>query len=1104
MKKKLEISFFCLLFSVFTLLAQKVDGVVLDELGEPAIGATILIKGTNRGTVTDIDGRFSIDVNELEILVFSYIGYETREMKPIQNMRVTLNPSMQQLQEVVVTGMTQMDRRLFTGATDKLVAGDVKLDGMADISRSLEGRSAGVSVQNVSGTFGTAPKIRVRGATSIYGSSKPLWVVDGVIMDDVVEVSADALSSGDAVTLISSAIAGLNSDDIESFQILKDGSATSVYGARAMSGVIVITTKKGKAGTSRISYTGEYTTRLKPSYRNFNISNSQEQMGIYKEMEQKGWLTLGDLKRASDTGVYGKMYELIATAPGSEDLDFTLPHLLEAKNRYLQEAEMRNTDWFDELFSNNLMHNHSISISSGTDKTTTYASLSAMYDEGWYKRSSIARYTANLNSSHRVSERLLVNIITNASYRNQEAPGTLGRSTDAVNGNVKREFDINPYSYALNSARVLDPKEYYKSNYAPFNIHNELENNYIDLNVIALKFQGEIRWHVLPELQLSALGALKYNTTSQEHFIKDNSNQAMAYREMGDATIMENNPYLYKNPEDLNALPISVLPQGGIYRRTDYKMLGYDFRFSAQWNKIFDDTHITSLFASTEINSFDRDMTYFNGWGMQYTMGYTPFYVYEFFKRSIENGADYYSMNMFRNRAAAFVVNPTYSYEGRYVAMTTFRYEGTNRLGKSRSSRWLPTWNLSGAWNVHEEEFFNGISALSNLSLKGSYSLTAENPSTETVSNSLMVISSYKPFRPEAGMIESGLVIMEPENSELTYEKKNELNIGLEVGLLRNRINLVADWYNRNNYDLIGVVNTQGLSGTIDKLANVANMESHGIEFTLSTRNIVRKDYSWTTDFTFSNSKTKITNLKGKPSVMGMVSGYGGPMEGYAYRTLFSFRFNGLSEDGIPSFVDSSNRLLTDSDINFNRREDLENILKYEGPTDPTITGGLGNIFTYKNFRLNLFLTYSFGNKIRLDPVFSSNYSDLTAMPKEFKNRWVLPGDEKVTDVPVILGSFQHSANSGLTRWYNAYNYSDARIADGGFIRLKEISLGYEFPKTVIPKGINDLSLKLQATNLLLLYADSKLNGQDPEFFRSGGVAAPMPKQFTLTLKLGI
>lgn len=190
---------------------------------------------------------------------------KTEEVGIKSHLKITMKTDSEILQEVVVTGMQRMDKRLFTGAATKLSADNVKMDGMAEISRALEGRAAGVSVQNVSGTFGTAPKIRVRGATSIYGSSKPLWVVDGVIMEDVTEVGADDLSSGDAVTLISSAIAGLNADDIESFQILKDGSATSIYGARAMAGVIVVTTKKGKAGSNKISYTGEFTMRMKPT-----------------------------------------------------------------------------------------------------------------------------------------------------------------------------------------------------------------------------------------------------------------------------------------------------------------------------------------------------------------------------------------------------------------------------------------------------------------------------------------------------------------------------------------------------------------------------------------------------------------------------------------------------------------------------------------------------------------------------------------------------------------------------------------------------------------------------------------------------------------------
>ncbi|MDD4609398.1 MAG: carboxypeptidase-like regulatory domain-containing protein, partial [Bacteroidaceae bacterium] len=291
MKRKLMLFLTCLFIGVgmVTAQTQKVTGVVTaSEDGLPIIGASVSVKGTKLGTITDFDGRFILTnlPSTATKLVFSYIGMKSKEVTISRNMKVVLDNDTEVLGEVVVTGMQKMDKRLFTGAATKISAENMKLDGVAEVSRALEGRVAGVSVQNVSGTFGTAPKIRVRGATSIYGSSKPLWVVDGVIMEDVTEVSADDLSSGDAVTLVSSVIAGLNADDIESFQILKDGSATSIYGARAMAGVIVITTKKGKAGTNKISYTGEYTMRLKPSYSEYNIMNSQEQMGVYKDMEQ--------------------------------------------------------------------------------------------------------------------------------------------------------------------------------------------------------------------------------------------------------------------------------------------------------------------------------------------------------------------------------------------------------------------------------------------------------------------------------------------------------------------------------------------------------------------------------------------------------------------------------------------------------------------------------------------------------------------------------------------------------------------------------------------------------------------------------------------------
>lgn len=992
---------------------------------------------------------------------------------------------------------------MFTGATTKLDADKMKLDGMADISRSLEGRAAGVSVQNVSGTFGTAPKIRVRGATSIYGSSKPLWVVDGVIIEDAVEVNADDLSSGDAETLISSAIAGLNADDIESFQILKDGSATSIYGARAMAGVIVITTKKGRAGHSSINYTGEFTMRTKPSYREFNIMNSQEQMGIYKEMAEKGWLNGSDLHRAKDSGVYGHMYKLINTYDPATG-QFALPNTPEAKAAYLRSAEMRNTDWFDQLFSNSVSQNHSVSISSGTEKSSFYASLSAMSDPGWYKQSQVKRYTANLNTSYNISDKLTVNLIANASYRKQKAPGTLSSTVDAASGEVSRDFDLNPYSYALNTSRTLDPHTFYTANYAPFNILHELENNNMELNIADIRIQGELKYKPIPGLEFSALGAVRYQTTSQEHNILDESNQATAYRTgMDDATIRDDNDLLYKDPDNPYSLPISILPEGGIYQRKDYKMSGYDFRATGNWNHQFGEKHLTNLFAGFEVNSLKRSNSMFQGWGMQYSLGEIPSYVYQFFKDGIESDNKYYSLLHGLTRSVATFANATYSYDGKYTLNGTFRYEGTNRMGKARSARWLPTWNVSAAWNAHEEDFFKDWlePALSHFTLKASYSLTADRGPAD-VTNSQAIFKGTTPYRPFTSVQESGLYLQEPENSELTYEKKHELNIGADMGFLDNRINFSIDWYTRNNYDLIGYVNTMGIGGFSYKMANVASMKSYGVEFTLSTTNIKTRDFSWNTDLIFSHAKNEVTDLATRSSVMDLVSGSGFAREGYPVRGLFSIPFVGLDKDGIPQFL--VNGEVTSTDVEFQQRDNLD-FLKYEGPTDPTVTGSFGNVFTYKGLRLNVFLTYSFGNVVRLDPAFSYQYTDLSAMPREFKNRYRISGDELRTDIPAILSKQQYEGNRSLYITYNAYNYSTARIAKGDFIRLKEISLAYDFPKKWLdPLKVSNLSLKLQATNLLLLYADKKLNGQDPEFFNTGGVASPVPRQFTLTLRLGI
>lgn len=1116
MKKRLTMFLTCLFMSLGMAIAQqKITGTVFEDSGEPCIGATVMIQGSKLGTKTDLDGNFSINVAEGKKLVISYVGMITQTVKAKNGMKVTLQPDATQLQEVVAVGMMKQDKRLFTGASSKIDAEKAKLSGMADVSRSLEGRVAGVQVTNVSGTFGASPKIRVRGATSIYGNSKPLWVIDGVIYEDNVDVSADELASGDAKTLISSAVAGLNSDDIESFTVLKDGSATSIYGARAMAGVIVITTKKGSKGRASVNYTGEFTTRLKPSYRDYNIMNSQEIMGVYKEMANKGWLSLENMVNSEDTGVYGYMYQQLRKYDPLTGT-FGLENTEAARNRYLQEAEMRNTDWFDLLFSNSVQQNHSISIAGGTDRSQSYFSMSLMDDPGQYiSASKVRRYTFNGNTSYDILKNLTVKLAAQGSHRQQEAPGSLNQSVDVVTGEVKRDFDINPFSFAMNTSRCLDPNISYTRFYSPFNIFHELESNYNDIDVNELMFRAELEYKPIKTVTLTGLISTRMSTTRRQHNVMDDSNQANAYRAGTDAqddnsTVRYSNPLLYTDPDNELAIPESVLPEGGIKYEYSDKMRSNNYRFMAEYRDVYNEKHVINTLFGAELSTVRRTATTWTGWGYQFNNGGIVYTPYLWLKQRNEENTDYFSESFTQTNTLAYYAQGVYSYDQRYTINGTFRYEGTNRLGKSRSSRWLPTWNISGSYDVTNEPFMKNVNWLSQFKLRASYSLTADT-GPSYVTNAMAIYKTKNTWRPFTSAAESQIYISDLANNELTYEKKHEFNVGVDMGFLRDRIAINFDMYWRNNYDLIGAVFTQGAGGQIQKMANVADMESHGVEVGLSTVNVQTPTFKWTSDFIYSLAKNKITTLETSSRAVDLVSGQGYALEGYPVRSIFSYKFAGLNEEGLPMVINEKGEK-TVGDVNFQETTNLEDFLVYEGPSDPTWYGSFNNTFTFTNqklgkLNLDVFITYSGGNVVRLDPVFSYAYSDLSALPREFKNRWMMSGDENVTDIPVIASRNQvdRYGSYALRTAYNAYNYSEARVAKGNFVRLKEIALTYTFPQGLLKKTnlLNSASIKLAATNICLLYADKKLNGQDPEFINAGGVAAPITKQLTATVRLG-
>jgi len=1091
-----------------------ISGTITDKNELPIPGVNIFIKNTSKGVTTDFDGNFNIQVLAGSILTFKNIGFKEVEIKVSESkiLNLKLEESVESLKEVVIsTGYGKVSKRTFTGASTTVNIEEMKIEGITDATRMLEGRVAGVNIQNVTGTFGAAPKITVRGSSSVFGNNSPLYVIDGVVQEDVINVDVNALTSGNAETLISSSIAGIDANSIKSVEILKDASATSLYGARARNGVVVITTKSGKRSSPLVvNYSLDQSVRDIPNYKNYDILDSKETISIYNELESKGFLELPKIAQAR----YGGLYYIMADRSNRinpETDQFYLQSTPEARNQFLKKYELANTDWFNTLFNRSMTQTHSVSLSGGGENNAIYGSIGYFTDPGWSIADKVNRIATNLKGTFYLSDKFKLTLSSIASIRKQKAPGSFDSKSDIVNGAVTRDFDINPFSYTLNTSRALRPKdefgnlEYSRNNWAPFNILNEIENNTLDLSVIDIRFQADGEYKLSDNLKYNfSLSNRSVNSTF-EHKVMENSNVVGAYNSAETTIVRNANIFLYNDPNNPTAPAVPVLPAGGIYNKTDYYLTSYYLRNSINYNNTFNDVHEFSGLLGQEMRFVNRNRNTFRGYGLQYDSGLVPFTDPRILEKLISDGNDYFTISEEKERTVAFYLQGNYTYDRKFTLSFTGRYDGSNRQGRSDSSRWLPTGTISGKWNVSEHDFMEDVEAINSLQFRASYGLVA-NPGSAT--NSLAIIKSLKTDRDAVLDREAYLNITELQNSELTWEKQYETNIGVNLRMFNNRVDITADVFKRDIFDNIDFVRTSGIGGQSIKRGNNATVDVKGLEFSISTKNITKGDFQWKTDFNFSHIKQKITKLANKPYVYELTRMNGGNVVGYPINSLFSFDFEGLNNRGLPTFnlpEDSTNPYNEVNGVDFQTSENILDYLVYEGSTDPTFNSGLTNSFKYKNWNLNVFISASGGNKIRLNEAFSAGYSDLNVFTKDFKNRWILAGDELRTNVPVIASKSTLRDIPKLSRAYNAYNKSTVRTADGSFIRLKNISLGYTFDADITKKlGLSSLKVKFLATNLLLLYSDDKLNGQDPEFFNTGGVAFPIKKQFTFSLNLSI
>lgn len=1101
---KLLLSILFILAGNYSVLSQTltVTGKVTsagDGSGLP--GVNIYIEGTNQGTTTDLEGIYTINVDRGKTLVFQMVGMKARRIVvgDQNNIDVSLEEESKILQDVVVTGFQEVDRKLFTGSAERVKMEDISVKSEPDISRMLEGQVAGVTVDNVSGTFGTTPKIRIRGNTSINGNNQPLFVVDGVILEDLTDVNTEDFISGNANTLVSSSIANINPNDIESIQILKDASATAIYGARAANGVIVITTKRGRSGELQINYTGNYSTHLRPTYNQFNLLNSAEEMSVYRELYDKGLIDIGTSVRAQNYGALGKMFSLIA----NHELDWGSGGTL--NEQFLNKYENANTDWFDVLFHDlGFQQQHSIDFTSGREKFNSYYSISYFNDNGQTTADNVQRITGTARNNFFISDKFTFGLKLTGSYRKQKAPGTRNRELDPITGKFSRNFDINPMSYALNTARSIRPfddngnLEFFRRNFAPFNILRELQLNFIDVQVVDLATQADFEINPVKDFSLKGVLQARFANTKRDHTVHENSNQAEAYRANDTQYIQDANNLLFHDPNNPGLNPTVVLPVGGFKYLDQNDLLNMFARVSGEWSKKLNNVHEFNLFGGGELRFSNRNANSSTGMGVVYESGgvvITDPSIIEFF--NLQN-IPIYSLSEQRDRFLGFFLNGGYAYKSRYVANFTARYDGSNQLGESDQARYLPTWNVSGAWNVDQEPFLPDLPALDYLKLRATYGLSGNLPPE---SSALLNLQADVTIRPTD--VEPYLYIQDLTNTQLTWEKLKEFNAGMDFGLFKGRINASLDYYKRKSFDLIGVVETSGIGGQGLKIGNFADMESTGFEATLNTVNVQNNNFSWAMDLNISYTRDRITKLDFGPRVVDAIGQNGAAVLGGPRRSLYSTNFAGLNQQGIPEFYDETGEKVFNMDLQ--SRESLQDKLVYEGPTEPRGAGGFNNTFTYKGISLNIFLVYKFDYKIRLNDAFYPDYTDFDALPGELVNRWAVPGDENLTNIPAILDVGVAQTNGDIVNAYNLYNKSTVRVANGDYVRLRTVQLSYGLPSRLISRiGLRSTSIMLEGNNLLLLYSDKKLHGQDPEFFATGGVALPPSKTITLALHIGI
>ncbi len=1057
---------------------RKLTGRVVDEKGLPLPGVSVTVNGTTIGTATDMDGNYQLTIQQAGgvPLIFSFVGMETQEVKTggKETVDVVMKESTEMLDEVVVyTGYQKIDKRHLTSAVTSLKMDDIKTPGITSVDQLLQGRVPGMIYMQNSGQTGASPKLRIRGTSTVLGNQEPLWVVDGIIQTDPVNVDPSRLNDLDFVNLLGNAISGLNPDDIEQIDVLKDASATALYGTRAGNGVIVITTRKGKQGPPKISYsvTGTLSTRPRYSDRGVNMMNSKERIDVSREMIER------------------KMhYSNVTNWIGYEEayLDYSNGLIgFDEYQRLVDRYETINTDWFDIICKDALSLSHTLSLSGGSDRIKYYASVGYNDESSTLRGEGTKRYTTSLNVS--------------ADYNKWYMQFALSGSVMDRHYNPS---DLNLLNYAYTTSRAIplyneDGSLYYyekgntQSYLNGFNVLNEMENSDDNTNTNSLSVRANLVYKILPSLKLDGTFSYSTSNTNQEIWYGEDSYYIQSLR--GDRTAYND-----------------LVPMGGQLQRIDTRNKSYTGRIQLNFDKNLDKDclHMFSASAGAEVsstfyNTFDIVRRgYLKDRGKTFADISTEYSGYYNWLRTSGTG----TITESKSNKVGLYATLGYIYNNRYMVNLSVRSDATNNFGTR--SNFLPTWGASARWEI-KEDLFKNVKQIDVLALKASVGYQGNMLDTESP-NLIIEHGNYSNVYEDY----TAKVTNFP-NPDLKYEKKLSTNYTLDFSLWNRFLSGSVSYFYNKTKDAFLNKTVSKINGVSQYVVNRGNITNTGFELVLNFTPInnlngsaTKRGFTWRFDPQLGQVVNKLVKraINNRTNVFQDEITYSdllnGSLEiaGKPLGTFYSYKFKGLdSKTGKPLFYDTDQEEVEEKYDAMDSKEDVYfSVLEEAGTRIPVLQGGISNYFGYRNFSLSFNFTYSFGNKVRLLKM-CSEYATQTPSPyanmrKEFVNRWRRPGDENKTDIPAIVVDdatllvntkeipwWLYKSYSFATDRYQMYDNSDLRVVDGRYLRLQSLQFQYRFEDSFCKKlHLSSAYLTLAGTNLFT-WCSKKLKGQDPE-----------------------